>query len=109
MHTRTHWVIINWVSTADETINALIAAQAQEIQSDQYGYIERRLLEGCDRLIIEEITGTPIWREIPAGETSSNPTGRLSRTVYEIPRWRDQPVTRFRIWRARRRYQRTLA
>lgn len=76
----------------DAGIAALIAIQTRDILSEQYGMIERHLLEGADRLIVETEIGS---------------SGLLSRVLYEIPRWRDHPKNRFRIWAARRRYQRS--
>lgn len=51
--------------------------------------IERKLLAGCNRLVVtDELAGTVIGR-----------------TVYEIPRWRDAPIRRLRIWWLRRNYR----
>jgi len=88
------------VLDADERIQAFIAIAARDLLAEKSGYIERRLLEGCNRLVIETtISPSRPWRGV------KQPQGVLSRTLYEIPRWRDQPKTRLRIWLARRRYR----
>jgi hypothetical protein len=56
---------------------------------DRAARIEDALLRGNDRIEVEDDWGLVVRR-----------------TVYEIPRWRDKPIIRFRIWRLRRAYHR---
>jgi hypothetical protein len=95
------------MTATDDSIQALLAVKASDLLGQRACYVERRLLEGCDRLIVE----TDIYAEgaglvaVPV-KFRANLRGTVSKTVYEIPRWRDHPRDRLRIWQARRRYRR---
>jgi len=83
------------MTATDNSIQALLAVKASDLLNQRSCYIERRLLEGADRLMVE----TDIY-------ASTGLKGVLEKNVYEIPRWRAHPKSRFRIWLARRRYRR---
>lgn len=74
-------------------IGQLINEQARGLAFRRAAEVEAKLLAGCNRLVVEDEF---------AGMT-------MGRTVYEVPRWRDRPVVRFKIERMRRAYRRKVA
>lgn len=73
-----------------QRIAALLDLKVADLMNQPACALEQRLLAGADRIVVDVELGEP---------------GLLSRVVYEIPRWRDRPRARFRIWLERCRYR----